>query len=179
MPLVTRTVAKGIPPKVREPKRKGKLTTKKNQKGKTNKNGKRPAASEEDEDLESSSEESELPPKKKRNKKQQLNGVEVLEDEPEVEPPEENIEVINVDASPGSDDEEVSTILFIHIQILTRLQDDGLNEHHRGTELQAKPTKKDSTLDLLTMMSDRVTVKFMLADGTSLTEVGRWCNPCK
>src|SRR5271168_5661651 len=171
MPLVTRTVAKGIPPKVREPKRKGKLTTKKNQKGKTNKNGKRPAASEEDEDLESSSDESELPPKKKRNKKQQLKGVEVLEDEPEVEPPEENVEVINVDASPGSDDEEVSTILFIHIQILTRLQDYGLNE--------AKPTKKDSTLDLLTMMSDRVTVKFMVADGTSLTEVGRWCNPCK
>jgi hypothetical protein len=105
MPLVTRTAAKGIPPKVRQPKRKGKLTTKKNQKGKTNKNGKRPAASEEDEDLESSSDESELPPKKKRNKKQQLKGVEVLEDEPEVEPPEENVEVINVDASPGSDDE--------------------------------------------------------------------------
>src|ERR1700678_1419244 len=61
MPLVTQTAAKGIPPKVRQPKRKGKLTTKKNKKGKTNKNGKRPTASEEDEDLESLSDESELP----------------------------------------------------------------------------------------------------------------------
>jgi hypothetical protein len=39
--------------------------------------------------------------------------------------------------------------------------------------------KKDSTLDLLTMMSDRVKVKFVLAGGETIMEVGRWCNTCK
>ncbi|KAF8804508.1 hypothetical protein BYT27DRAFT_7020127, partial [Phlegmacium glaucopus] len=38
--------------------------------------------------------------------------------------------------------------------------DDGLNDHQCGEALQEMPVKKDSTLNILTVMSDRVTVKF-------------------
>ena len=41
------------------------------------------------------------------------------------------------------------------------------------------PVKKDSTLDLLTIMSDRVTVKFKIGEDKYETDTGRWCNPCK
>jgi hypothetical protein len=190
MTLVTRTAAKGIPPRVREPepksksKSKGKATTtRKTKKGKINTNGKRAAEdSEDEEDPESSSEESEPAPKKKKRRQQQPRDIEVEVQvvESNVEPPEENVEVVAAGAAgPGSDDDEVSTVLFTCVQILTRLQDNGLNDHQRGAELQEKPSKKDSTLDLHTMMSDKVKVKFTLADGTSITEMGRWCNSCK
>jgi len=39
--------------------------------------------------------------------------------------------------------------------------------------------KKDSTLDILTIMSDRVTVKFKVGPDLYETEKGRWCHLCK
>lgn len=58
-------------------------------------------------------------------------------------------------------------------------QDDGLNDHQRGADLQEKPVKKDATLDLLTIMTDKVTVKFKVADDKYEMEQGRWCMICK
>jgi hypothetical protein len=45
--------------------------------------------------------------------------------------------------------------------------------------LVEKPVKKDSTLDLLTMMSDKVTVKFKVGPDKYETDTGRWCYTCK
>jgi hypothetical protein len=39
--------------------------------------------------------------------------------------------------------------------------------------------KKDLTVDLLLVMSDKVTVKFKVAGDKYETEKGRWCNICK
>ena len=39
--------------------------------------------------------------------------------------------------------------------------------------------KKDSTVDLLLVMSDKVTVKFQVANDGYETLEGRWCNICK
>jgi hypothetical protein len=39
--------------------------------------------------------------------------------------------------------------------------------------------KKDLTIDLLLVMSDRVTVKFKVAGNKYETEKGRWCIICK
>ena len=50
-----------------------------------------------------------------------------------------------------------------------------MNVHQRSEALQEKPVKKESTLDLLTMMSDRVAIKFHIGNGQSVSEVGRWC----
>jgi len=41
------------------------------------------------------------------------------------------------------------------------------------------PVKKDSTLDILTVMSDRVTVKFKVGHDIYETEIGRWCHICR
>jgi len=42
-----------------------------------------------------------------------------------------------------------------------------------------KPTKKAEAKDLLTIFSDRMTVKFVKDDHTVEELVGRWCNICK
>lgn len=63
---------------------------------------------------------------------------------------------------------------------LTKPQDeDGLTHHQRGATLETVVAKKESTVDLLLVMSDRVTVKFKVAGDTYETEKGRWCNICK
>jgi len=58
-------------------------------------------------------------------------------------------------------------------------KDDGLDDHHRGADLVEMPVKKESTLDLLTIMSDRVTVSFKVGEDKYEKERGRWCNTCK
>lgn len=70
---------------------------------------------------------------------------------------------------------------FDHIYIprLIISQDDDLTNHQCGADLEEKLVKKDSTHDLLTIMSDRVTVRFKVADEEYVEEKGRWCNPCK
>ena len=50
-----------------------------------------------------------------------------------------------------------------------------MNDHHCGETLQEEPIKKDMTLDLLTVMSDRVMVRFeVVASEESIPEYGRW-----
>ena len=53
------------------------------------------------------------------------------------------------------------------------------NTNQQGEELTKKPVKKESMLDLLTIMSDRVMVKFKVRADTYETETERWCNVCK
>jgi hypothetical protein len=45
--------------------------------------------------------------------------------------------------------------------------------------LEDQVVKKDLTLDLLTIMSDRVMVKFKIAADTYETVKGRWCTVCR
>jgi len=47
-----------------------------------------------------------------------------------------------------------------------------LNDHQRGAPLEEAPVKKDSTLDLLTIMSDKVTVQFKVANDRYQTDAG-------
>ena len=108
--------------------------------------------------------------------------VEIVEDN--VDPPEEEVQDVDDGSGdkepPDSDEEEVST--KVHLQNVLRLtesQDDDLTNHQRGAELEEKTVKKDSTLDLLTIMSDKVTVRFKIAHEKYLEEKGRWCNTCK
>jgi hypothetical protein len=44
---------------------------------------------------------------------------------------------------------------------------------------EAVSTKKDATADILTIMTDRCSVKFRHKDGDTEIKAGRWCNPCK
>lgn len=39
--------------------------------------------------------------------------------------------------------------------------------------------KKDATRDILTVMSNRVTVKFKIGENVYETEVGQWCHVCR
>jgi len=62
---------------------------------------------------------------------------------------------------------------------LTQSQGNGLNDDQHGAELETQPVKKDSMLDLLMIMSDKVTMKFKLGEDNYVTEVGHWCKICK
>lgn len=62
---------------------------------------------------------------------------------------------------------------------LTEWSNNRLNDLQRGDNLQQTPVKKDSILDLLTMTSDRVKVKFQLGPKKYEIKIGRWCNTCK
>ncbi|KAH9002875.1 hypothetical protein EDB86DRAFT_2826719 [Lactarius hatsudake] len=57
-------------------------------------------------------------------------------------------------------------------------KDDGLNDHQCRADLEEVHTKKDLMLDLLTIMTDKVTVKFKIAPNEYVTEKGWWCNIC-
>ncbi|GLB39419.1 hypothetical protein LshimejAT787_0605810 [Lyophyllum shimeji] len=76
---------------------------------------------------------------------------------------EPDVEVVGGEASNAEDDEG----------------NDGLQEKHTLPMPSAQPVKKESTKDLLLIMSDKVTVRFMNADKTSETVRGRWCSVCK
>ena len=58
---------------------------------------------------------------------------------------------------------------------LTQSQGDGLNDDQCGADLETQPVKKDLMLDLLMIMSDKVTVKFKLGEDNYMMEVGHWC----
>ena len=45
--------------------------------------------------------------------------------------------------------------------------------------LKQSQSKKDLTLDMLTIMSDKVNLKFKVRDGEYKKKSGRWCNICK
>jgi hypothetical protein len=60
---------------------------------------------------------------------------------------------------------------------LTKRQDD--TESDVATVLQEKAVKVDTSKDMLTIFTDRVTVKFLNKDGSSEQLKGHWCMICK
>ncbi len=179
MPITTRTVAKGIPPRVHEPKGKAKQPTKPKLTTKSKRRHKQ-VSEEELESEEGSSSPDNLEPRVKSKRKIKKRRIEDSEAEAEliednVDPPNKEVESIEGD----NELPEVSTDHPLRDTILTKIQEDDLNDHQRGADLQEKPVKKDSTLDLLMIMSDKITVKFKVRDGDYETEIGRWCNTCK
>ncbi|KAH9953323.1 hypothetical protein BGW80DRAFT_1439430 [Lactifluus volemus] len=179
MVLITRNVAKGVPPRLHYPKPKAKPCTQKdNPKTKSKAKGSRKRVvvsdkerddtEEEDSDeVSSSSDESVEKAKKKKRKRRRVasdsDSEEVETIDQDVEPAEKQVEEVDDGASQQGDEQE----------------GDGLNDHQRGPELEEKPARKDSTLDLLTIMTDKVIVNFKVAADTFETERGRWCTICK
>jgi hypothetical protein len=186
MAIMTRTIAKGVPPRLHKPKkpraRKANTTTGKPSHKQGHKRGVSQLETEEDE---TSSDDSEPKRKNKRNSKRRQSEESEAEEElveEDVDPLDKEVE--NVDDPGGEgvpDADEVSKDPLSReiLLTMTKIQDDGLNDHQRGANLQEKRVKKDSTLDLLTIMSDKVTVKFKIKADEYETEVGRWCNTCK
>jgi hypothetical protein len=107
--------------------------------------------------------------KKARMKRNLDAEIEVVEDD--VEPCKEVLEAVSA--------EEVRYVGLIIYETLTCVKDDDLNGHHCGAKLVANPIKKELTLDLLTIMSDRVIVNFKVGENKFETEKGQWCNSCK
>jgi hypothetical protein len=98
------------------------------------------------------------------------------------EPPAEEVDMNEgVAGQQPSSEPEVSIYhhSFKSWTLTIRKNDDDLNKHQRGDDLEEQPVKKETTLDLLTIMSDRVKVKFKMGDDKYDTEVGRWCMVCK
>lgn len=119
MPLTTRTVAKGIPPRLHQPKSKGKAANARTSKPK--KSGKRAASESE---LESESEDSE-PVKKKTNRKKRQRVDIASEAEVELvhenaEPAEKEVEEADAGGDGGQDNqEEVSKDFWVICKKLT------------------------------------------------------------
>ena len=188
MPLQTRNIAKGIAPRVHLPK----PTKPKPSAGKKNgatkaaptkKDRKRHASTSGDES-EEQSEDLEPKVRKKRARREATTSEEEVEEvdvDPVPEPPIEHVDDMDDEPSDQPDEDEVSTNDYISQRInqLTRWAQDGLNAHQRGADLEERPVKKVSSLDILTVMSDRVKVKFMVGPNKSEVDTGRWCNICK
>ncbi|KAF8190134.1 hypothetical protein BJ912DRAFT_1022250 [Pholiota molesta] len=166
MPTITRTIARGIPPRTHEPKTKGKAKARGNGRPantvKSSQRRKRHASEGSESEGSEGSDSSESEPKAKKKKPTKRQRIEEIESEVEVVEIEDEEQVEDVDVRGSPDTRE-----------------DGLTAHHRGAELETKPVKKDSTLDLLTIMTDKVTVNFKVARDKYETETGRWCNICK
>ena len=108
--------------------------------------------------------------------------VEEVDDEPVAEPPIEQVNDMDDEQPEESENEDEVSIDHYITQSMSQLTgrvQDGLNDHQCGADLQEKPVKKVSTLDILTVMSDRVKVKFIIDAGKGEVEKGRWCNICK
>jgi len=59
---------------------------------------------------------------------------------------------------------------------------DSISAHHQQQQDDVpskKQTNKNSADDLLTIFSERTTVKFCSPDGQVATKVGRWCKECR
>ena len=76
--------------------------------------------------------------------------------------------------------ENVSCCAAVHQVRLTWIvkEASGLEEQHRGEILEALAVKKDTMRDLLTVFSDRFTVKFKKGDKIQVLK-GQWCLPCR
>ena len=201
--MANQSTAKAIPPRKQkhQPKPKHKASTAKDKPKKQSskpaemsKRRKRtPTNTSENEEDKSKSDHPE--PKRKRFQKRRRHvdemvdsDIEMIDDKP---PTREDSEELEVDDIPVPQEEvddilaeqqEVSTTNRLLVSSRThKIQDsdDGLNNHHRGVELETVPVRKDSTVDLLQIMSDRTTVKFKLAGDRIEKETGRWCNICK
>jgi len=81
----------------------------------------------------------------------------------------------------GSTDElgEVRLIKMNSISFYDSEQEAGPTDHHHVALPSQLNTKKQQADDMLTIFSDRCTVKFTYDDGTSETLIGRWCSVCE
>ena len=187
MPTTAKTLAKANMRKSKSSARpkKANATQTKNRKAK-----KRNAVSSDDDEGEEdddSSADSETPKKKKVLKKILKKVLKRVSKWRHVDQTDDDVEMIDEDVGEETVEEVdaegseqmVCTDFYWEMCILTTLQDDGLNEHQRGPELEEKPVKKDLTCDLLTIMSDKVTMKFKIGTDKFVTDRGRWCNLCK
>jgi len=188
MPLQTRNIAKGVPPRVHLPK----STKPKPSAGKKNgatkaaptkKDCKRHAGTSGDES-EEQSEDLEPKARKKRARREATTSeeeAEEVDDDPVPKPPMEHVNDVDDEQSEQPDEDEVSTNDYISQRMdqLTGWALDELNTHQRGAGLEERPVKKVSSLDILTIMSDRVKVKFMVGADKFEVDTGRWCNICK
>ena len=62
--------------------------------------------------------------------------------------------------------------ILVTKQTLTLEKDDGLDDHHCRANLVAMPVKKDQMLDLLTIMSDRISVNVKVGENKLQMERG-------
>ena len=189
MPLQTRNIAKGIPPRVHLPK----STKPKPSAGKkdsttkaapTKKNRKWHASTSEDESGQESKDSEPKARKKKHARREVSEEEEVAEevnDNPIPEPPMEQVIDIDDEQAEQSNEDEVSTKYYItqRMNELTGWAQDGLNDHQCRADLQEKLVKKDSTLDIHTIMSDTLKVKFIVGADKYEVDTRRWCNICK
>ena len=94
----------------------------------------------------------------------------------DVGPPVKEAEGINMegDGNEPCPDEEVRANYNILQPLLTfaKFQDDGLNKHQHGEEVEEKPTKKELMCDILKVISDKVTVKINIAMDKFIIEWG-------
>ena len=178
MPIITWTVTKGIPPWLHQPKSTANAANAWTSKPKRSRKW---VASESE--SESASEDSEPVKKTKCKKRQHIDigsEVEVEFVGEDAEPAEKEVEEVDAGGDSRQDNqEEVSKDSWAICKNSLSFWEDDLNEHQREPDLQEQPTKKETMLDLLTMMSDWVTVKFKLAGEKHVTKIGHWCITCK
>ncbi|KAF8963735.1 hypothetical protein BDZ97DRAFT_1919514 [Flammula alnicola] len=166
MPITTRNIAKGVPPRLHLPKgpttkhkpstgNKG-GTTKPTQTRKSHKRN----TTESDDGSEESSQSEDSEPRARKKKRAKWHVTESEEEVEDIEADAAPVEDVDATSSqqPGSADED---------------EEDGLNDHQCGDDLQEKPGKKDSTLDLLTVMTDKVKVRFKVGADKYEMETGR------
>jgi hypothetical protein len=191
MPLETRNAKKGIPPKQHQPRGTKKAGADRNGKTKQTRTTRKRSASKSGSESSDSDSEHEAIKKTKKHKRSKRRHV--PESENEVEEVAADVEPLDVehvddtmtrngqsdengDSVSGSSNHHVIRILKAH---KWQEHEDGLNDHQRGTDLHESVIKKDSTRDLLTVMSDRVKVKFLVGKDKYEMEMGRWCYLCK
>jgi len=149
------------------------------------KKGRKRHASRSEDESEEQSEDLEPKARKKKHARHEAvmskEEVEEVDDDPVPKPPMEQVNDLEDEQSEQPDKDEVSTTdyIFQRMSQLTGWAQDGLNAHQCGADLQEKSIKKASTLDILTVMLDRVKVKFMVGANKSEVDVGCWCNICK
>ncbi|EDR01052.1 uncharacterized protein LACBIDRAFT_312616 [Laccaria bicolor S238N-H82] len=173
MAITTRMITKGIPPRLHDPKPTGKPRTKKSNTKTATMQGSfkwaiKDSDNSENEELSSGDDsESARRAKKKAGKQQRLNL-----------PDSDEVEVADDSERWGKDVEEVDDGVDDE-QSADEQENDGLDNHQCGADLQEKPVKKESMLNLLTIMTDKVTMKFKISADEYDTLMGRWCTVCK
>ncbi|RDB16020.1 hypothetical protein Hypma_003461 [Hypsizygus marmoreus] len=117
-------------------------------------------ASDNEESADSESDDTSCHPRRKRSQKHVEE--EVVEDK---EPAESEVEVVDNEASNEEAQEESP-----------ETEDE---PQHKRPVAGTMPVKKQSTKDLLLVMTDRVEVKFKVGENDYKSLTGRWCIPCK
>ncbi|KAF8257167.1 hypothetical protein EI94DRAFT_1774604 [Lactarius quietus] len=163
-PLITRNLAKGVAPRLHEPKAKAKAhATKDIRQIKLKRSRKRTTSSDKESDIDGEShlsDSSAIKIKKNLSKRRCMEESDSEEEEivdEDVKSPEKEIEEVD-----GGCSEQDRT---------GKQGDDGLNGHQHGVELEEKTVKKDLTLNLLTIMLDRVIVKFKMGQDVQFVKL--------